>query len=127
MQAVFKSPVFMSLTDAPQLRNDAKYDRDEKGKFVSASEARAVASLVSYHHLKALRLSTEHLEGQNSSKDEQLAQLNARMKKITENTRIWMKSALDSLIKRYARRHLYPLAYCAVPPSFWCCLTLGLG
>ena len=37
MQAVFKSPVFMSLTDAAQLRNDAKYDRDEKGKFVSAA------------------------------------------------------------------------------------------
>ena len=36
----------MSLTDATLLRNDAKYERDEKGKFVGASaEPEAPAKL----------------------------------------------------------------------------------
>ena len=40
------------------------------------------------------------------------------MKKITENTRISMKSALDSLMKKYASPRLYPLASGAVPLAF---------
>jgi hypothetical protein len=34
-QAVFKYPIFMSVPDTAQLRNESQYSRDEKGKFTS--------------------------------------------------------------------------------------------